>query len=156
MNKGEALKEGKEIYDIMIKNKEPLAIMMIDIDDFKNINDTYGHQFGDRVIQNIADVISKSIRKNDIIGRYGGEEFIVFFNGNSKKDYIAISERIRCNIENSPIENNLGEFIKVTCSIGVVYKDVIKESLDDLINFADMALYKAKKTGKNKVVIIKE
>ena len=156
LNKGEALKEGKEIYDIMIKNKEPLAIMMIDIDDFKNINDTYGHQFGDRVIQNVADVISKSIRKNDIIGRYGGEEFIVFFNGNSKKDYLAISERIRCNIENSPIENNLGEFIKVTCSIGVVYKDVIKESLEDLINFADMALYKAKKTGKNKVVIIKE
>ncbi len=156
LNKGEALKEGNEIYDIMMRNKEPISIMMIDIDDFKCINDTHGHQFGDKVIQNIADVISKSIRKNDVVGRYGGEEFIVFFNGNSKKDYISISERIRSNIENSPVENNLGEFISVTCSIGVVYKEAIKESIDNLINLADMALYKAKNNGKNKVVVIKE
>ena len=156
LNKGEVLKEGKEIYDIMIKNKEPIAVMMIDIDNFKNINDTYGHQFGDKVIQNIADEIKKSIRKNDIVGRYGGEEFIVFFNGNSQKEYISISERIRTNIENSPVENSLGEFVSVTCSIGVVYRDIIKESLNDLINLADTALYKAKNTGKNKVVVIKK
>ena len=125
--------------------------MMIDVDNFKNINDTYGHQVGDKVLATVAETIKESIREDDIVGRYGGEEFIVIV----KDDYnsnLKMAERIRGNIEKIIINVDNNNFIKVTSSIGITKMDAKDKTLQQIISDSDKALYEAKNTGKNKVV----
>ncbi len=130
----------------------PFSFVMLDIDNFKSINDTYGHLIGDEVLKEIATVLKFYLRANTIVGRLGGEEFGIILPGISKDDAKNIAERLRKIIENRKIHIN-DETIKITASFGVTQakKD---DTVESLIERADKALYEAKKTGKNKVVVL--
>lgn len=119
--------------------------MMIDLDDFKIINDTYGHLYGDEILKNVSRIIQENVREHDIVSRYGGEEFAVIISHASKETGNEVAERIRKNIEKFVYRNN-----NVTVSIGVAKNIKSDESLD-LIHRADNYLYKAKELGKNQV-----
>lgn len=137
----EILRSGRE--------KTPLSIIMMDIDFFKKINDTYGHNAGDAVLKEFARRILAELRPYDTFGRYGGEEFIVLLPGAFMYEVLAVSERIRGAIRNKPFDITPSG-IQVTSSFGVAEFD-FKENSDALINRADQALYKAKKNGRDRI-----
>lgn len=120
--------------------------VMLDIDGFKSINDSYGHQVGDMVIRMVSDAIKKSIRNVDIAGRYGGEEFLIILPEIDGKGGVVAAERIRKSIESIKIEESN---IKVTISAGVA--EFAGEPIDDFIKKIDSMLYLAKKNGKNRI-----
>lgn len=142
-----------EILEKYIKraqiDKKSISIMMIDIDHFKRINDTYGHKVGDAVIVSIAKTISKSVRPSDVCSRWGGEEFLILLSDTNFNDAYIVAQRILSSIENEIITiDNLQ--ISATVSIGLSdYNDL--ESISDFIERADMALYKAKENGRNRI-----
>ena len=150
-NRREALRKSEKIYNKVKKYYDSYWVMMVDVDNFKKINDTYGHQTGDKVLASIAKVIKESIRECDIVGRYGGEEFIVIVK-DDKNSYLKIAERIRNNVENTVINIGENEIIKVTSSIGITKMDATDKTFQQIISEADKALYEAKNSGKNKVV----
>jgi len=128
-----------------------LAIILLDIDHFKKVNDRYGHRVGDEVLSCVASRIKKSLRQGDVAGRYGGEEFIVLVLGVPPDYCFNIAERIRQEIARQPIE--VGQItLKLTISLGLVSIDPDQAlSLDELINCADQAMYSAKQRGRNRV-----
>ncbi|RLJ69860.1 diguanylate cyclase (GGDEF)-like protein [Hydrogenivirga caldilitoris] len=128
-----------------------IYVMVIDVDNFKEINDRFGHLFGDRVLREIAQVIASSVRTNDNLIRYGGEEFLAVLYRVGEEGALAIAERIRRNVENLKIEGH--PEIKLTVSVGVA---PYKVSLTDTIERADRAMYSAKRKGKNRVELFKE
>lgn len=132
------------------------SIVMIDIDDFKRVNDTYGHPYGDEVLKVVASIIGDHIRPKDIVARYGGEEIIIFFNEFINESHLASRlEDIRSKIENTLIPGD-GFSSSVTASFGCYIKESThKISLEEVIKLADENLYTCKHTGKNKVVITK-
>lgn len=123
---------------------------MIDIDNFKSINDTLGHDIGDIALKDVASVMSKHLRKTDILGRIGGEEFAVIFPETSVKEGLNMAERIRKDIEEHVIKTPKGE-IKLTVSIGITSLEDHAIALKGIIGHSDLALYKAKSEGRNKV-----
>lgn len=125
---------------------QPISVLMLDIDDFKLVNDTYGHLIGDSVLKDIVVLSKENLRQTDFIGRYGGEEFLVIFTNTSRKVAHEIANRIRKAIE----QHHFTKDIKVTISGGVY--EYPGGSLYDLIHQADINLYEAKRTGKNKIV----
>lgn len=133
-----------------------LSLIMLDIDDFKQINDTFGHLVGDDVIRAVSAELISTTRESDVVGRYGGEEFIVILKNTPKEKAIEVAQRIRTGIEGLHFEQD----IKVTASFGISYlKSRFSEvpsneliSPNGLVNTADINLYKAKKNGKNCVV----
>lgn len=132
------------------RQEEPIALLLIDIDHFKNINDGYGHQTGDLALKHIAFTLQQTLRETDQTFRYGGEEFVVLLHNTEEEAARYIAERVRTNIASSPVilDNNK---IPCTASIGTsVYTGT--ESAEQLIHQADCALYKAKESGRNKVV----
>jgi diguanylate cyclase (GGDEF)-like protein len=135
-----------------LESKDKFAIVMIDIDDFKKINDTYGHQFGDKVLINTANVVKSGIGKQDILARYGGEEFILYISDhvNEEKVYDKI-EAIRRKLEEEKVAFN-GEYKSVTASFGISFFPLNGMDLNELISKADDLMYKSKKSGKNKVL----
>ncbi|RUM42165.1 MAG: GGDEF domain-containing protein [Desulfurobacterium sp.] len=122
------------------------SILMIDIDNFKKINDTYGHLFGDKVLKKVAETIRKTLRSSDIAIRYGGEEFLVILPHTDLESAKIVGERIRKTIERLDIDG-----IKITISVGIA-DNTLSPGLEDLIRKADQALYIAKRTGKNRVI----
>lgn len=136
----------EELSAAMMK-KTPLAVALFDIDDFKKVNDSKGHLCGDSVLIEIADILQRSVRQSDMVGRYGGEEFMIIFSKTDGNDAYMVSERIRKTIE----QNCFEEGIRVTISGGI--KEYAGESLTEMIEGADANLYKAKGAGKNKIVI---
>ncbi len=130
--------------------KEALSYLMIDIDHFKDCNDTHGHQFGDKVLKFLGGFLKDSLRDVDIIGRYGGEEFAVILPNTHKNGAVFVAERLRQSFEKQVIQVNENQAMKLTLSIGgVEYKEGVK--MLELINMADKALYHSKQTGRNKV-----
>lgn len=128
-----------------------LSIAMIDIDHFKQINDTYGHQFGDYVLKEISKIFLASFRKTDMIYRYGGEEIVVILTETPLEGALIPLERLKDKIAQTPFIYN-GTQTNVTISIGVSYKFEELASHKELVGAADKALYKAKQTGRNRVV----
>ncbi len=129
----------------------PFSIIMMDIDNFKDLNDTYGHLAGDKVLKEIGGILRNHLRAKDIPARTGGEEFTIILPGIRKKEAISVAERLRRIISSHPIEADSNE-VRVTASFGVseVAQDI--EEPEDLLREADKNLYKAKRTGKDKVV----
>ncbi|MDL2229388.1 diguanylate cyclase [Treponema sp. OttesenSCG-928-L16] len=146
-----------EIKDAQ-ENSIPCCLVIMDIDFFKVFNDTYGHLAGDAALQQVVKIAAKVLRKNDFLGRYGGEEFIFFFNNADLDTGCAIADRIREAIASSPVilQNTTAS---ISASFGVTGMPK-EENLDetncvqDLINTADKALYEAKRAGKNTVICI--
>lgn len=134
------------------RNNESLSFVMIDIDYFKKINDTYGHTIGDDVIREIASILKEEIRSTDIPGRYGGEEFGIVLTGINREDTYLLSEHIRKTIEKYEFSSHANR-IKATISLGFYCKSADDNiSCKDMVKCADVALYKAKQNGRNRVV----
>jgi len=131
----------------------PLSLAMIDLDHFKNINDRFGHQAGDKVLLAITSIFKKNIRTIDLIGRYGGEEFILLFPHTKEKGAITVTQRIKKQISEIPFSFN-GENISVTASFGMaIFPDPNINCIDDFIKVADEVLYLAKGNGRNRICI---
>lgn len=142
----------KEIASAERKNSG-MCFIMIDIDFFKDINDTYGHMAGDSVLRELSFVLSKSVRIGDIVGRYGGEEFGIILPDVKYQDIYSLCERIRKNVFNNEFYAD-GNLIHIAISIGACYKDPkVNMTVNEVIKTADDALYSAKNTGRNKVVV---
>ena len=131
--------------------KVDLAMMFCDLDYFKEINDTHGHSVGDEVLKRIAGILRSSLRTADIIGRYGGDEFLVVLPQTSLKDAHDLAERIRVSVQEMRYEVCEGQNVGTTMSIGVTYYAGGESDVDALINRIDTALYVSKKAGKNQV-----
>jgi diguanylate cyclase (GGDEF)-like protein len=128
------------------------ALVMFDIDHFKRVNDTYGHQCGDRVIQRVADVVREHTRDADIAGRYGGEEFAVLLPDTDKHGGAMFAERLRAAVEALDVMHE-GESIRCTISLGVADMIAPMDDYKTLIERADQALYASKKSGRNRVSV---
>lgn len=138
----------KHEYDIAHNNDQVFSVIMLDLDRFKLVNDTYGHNVGDKVLVEIAEILRNNIRNGDTVGRWGGEEFIIICSGTNAKQALRLSERLRNAIENY----EFSEIKHITCSFGVsTYNG--EESIEKIINKADQGLYKAKENGRNLVKI---
>ena|GEM_PF-1821632 len=130
--------------------KYPFSIIMLDIDDFKRVNDSWGHQAGDKVLQTIGSILKKNSRKVDLPGRYGGEEFVVLLPHTRGEVALSVAERIRRAIEMA----NMDVHIVVTATFGVSWFDpeTTDSTLDQILLKADNALYQGKRLGKNRVI----
>lgn len=149
----------KEELALSMRNGTPLSCMLLDVDHFKRVNDTYGHQVGDQVLREVAAIVRAQLRGSDVLSRYGGEEFAALLAQTSADEVAEVAERIRCAIEQHAFILPHGIAFKVTISIGVfVYDSLqidpsIKIPQDLLVGIADNALYKAKAQGRNRVEI---
>jgi diguanylate cyclase (GGDEF)-like protein len=129
----------------------PLSMAMLDIDDFKDYNDAFGHEAGNAVLRILAGVLRRSMRADDLVARYGGEEFVVLLNG-GLREIEEVMERIRLKVEDrcSPVDGN-PVHRQVTVSAGVASLNDNIQTLEELIEAADEAMYRAKRAGKNRV-----
>jgi diguanylate cyclase (GGDEF)-like protein/PAS domain S-box-containing protein len=136
--------------------KSDLALIISDIDYFKEINDTYGHDVGDKVLKIISSLIKNQLRQTDIIGRYGGDEFLLILPETSIKGAREIADRIHSAVEEFIFHIGYKRPIKTTVSLGVAQFNIEKEDINGLIKRADNALYIAKGKGRNRVYFIKD
>ncbi|WP_428033390.1 diguanylate cyclase [Amphritea sp.] len=139
-------------FDRFARMKETSSVIMFDIDHFKKVNDTYGHQAGDLVIKTIAQTLQQYVRKTDITGRYGGEEYGAILVGTSGENALVFAERLRAAVEASVMQ--YGEYsLKVTISLGV--SEIALSQMNALawLEQADQALYKSKQNGRNRVTL---
>lgn len=141
-----AVNEGKRKEWFGFKN---LSLLFFDIDYFKKINDTYGHQVGDVVLRDVASCIAESLREGDTASRWGGEEMVVSLLGANEKDALNKAEEIRKSISNLTFDSAPDLSVSVSIGVASAEKGV---SLEDLIKRADKALYRAKESGRNMVV----
>jgi len=141
--------------EILMARNDPskkFSLLMLDIDHFKHFNDTYGHQIGDLVLKEVANILKSQVRSSDIVARYGGEEMIILLRGTSLKDATFVAEKIRKAVENHLIKEE-NQVYKVTISLGVSsFKPTDNTEL--IIKRADEALYQAKNNGRNRVEIL--
>ena len=147
LNRREMERVLKEAVAYAQEHRTPLSVILMDIDHFKGVNDTYGHDMGDKVILTVADAISRTIRGSDSGCRWGGDEFFIILAGASLAVAGRVGERIRRTVESSqmPFDRN------VTVSVGVAMLDVERDSELQLFKNADEALYQAKEAGRNAV-----
>jgi len=140
--------------DVANLTKQPLSIIMIDVDCFKNINDTYGHASGDNFLVSFARIITKCVRKSDVVVRYGGDEFVVILPSTDTKTAYAVAERIRRNLEKTMIlSNDNKNILSATCSLGVSTYPTLCSSMEELLKTADMAMYNAKSSNRNRTMV---
>lgn len=144
-------KAAKTILDLAKRNKKELTIVMLDIDNFKAINDLYGHKVGDNVIIELAKELEVNTRNSDVICRFGGEEFIILLPETDMNGAKIIAEKIRKNTEKILVNTNQGRDISFTVSLGLSSVDITEDnSIEPAISRADKAMYEAKKSGKNR------
>jgi diguanylate cyclase (GGDEF)-like protein len=130
------------------KKKSTISMLIIDIDHFKNVNDTYGHNIGDSVLAKAAMIIKQCLRNEDILVRWGGEEFVVILPFTNVQEGTVIAEKIR-----TSMESHIFKYVnKITVSIGVAEK-IAEESFEDWFKMVDKAMYKAKESGRNRVCV---
>ena len=141
-------------FDDIAKNNQNLCLVLADIDNFKNINDTYGHLVGDDVLRIISEQLSQTLRKIDVVGRWGGEEFVMLLPETSAEQALIIVERIRKNIAaiSFPISTTSGSF-STTISFGISESPIKNQNIENYIQGADKALHQAKSNGRNQSVI---
>ena len=138
-----------------VRTSTPLAVALLDLDRFKQINDAYGHLLGDEVLRGIADTMTGVLREYDLAGRFGGEEFVMLLPQTRATDAFRIAERVRAHIARLPIDAPTGERVQVTASIGVAALDAgSSRELTELLAAADAALYRAKASGRDQVQMI--
>ena len=128
--------------------QHPMSVIMIDVDHFKKVNDSYGHLIGDQVLRNLSRLISQSMREVDFIGRYGGEEFVIILPETALDQAMLAAQRLCNHIANTKLDTEKGE-IYITVSLGVATYDEEKPGLDNFLEYADQALYEAKQNGRN-------
>ncbi|UUX50927.1 PleD family two-component system response regulator [Nisaea acidiphila] len=135
------------------EHRKPLGILMLDIDHFKEVNDTHGHPVGDKVLKSVADALTNSLRSVDMVARIGGEEFVVVMPDTSEEFAGMVAERLRVRVaETNVVVDGIDEAITVNISIGLTMRREEDLTVEDLIRRADKALYSAKAAGRNRVV----
>jgi len=127
-----------------------LAVIMLDLDFFKQINDKYGHACGDMVLMRVAKLFSQTLRDVDLVARFGGEEFIILIPETDKAGVDFVAQRIRQEIYDTPMEHN-GKNFNITASLGIALIEDVVGDFETMINQADIALYYAKENGRNRV-----
>lgn len=130
--------------------RQPLSVILFDIDSFKSVNDTYGHAVGDQVLRNMAKVCVNNLRQVDLFGRYGGEEFMALLPNTSITGALSIAERLRAQIAENPTQTERG-LVYISASFGIAEIDDSCQDIDTLLLYADRAAYAAKQKGKNQV-----
>ena len=130
----------------------PVAVLFVDMDHFKDINDTHGHAAGDECLRLLSETMRHSLRPGDMLGRYGGEEFLVLLPGRDVAGAVAIAERIRTAIEQQVLDCN-GQSLRMTVSVGVATRRMQERDPDAAVERADRALYAAKRAGRNRVEV---
>jgi len=134
------------------RHETSLSLLMIDIDHFKKVNDTHGHLAGDAVLENMASVLLKAVRNEDVVARFGGEEFAIVLRAIGLEPATGMADRLRRLVENTVVESG-GKQLKATVSIGVAgFPATQAKTVADLIDAADKALYRAKHAGRNRVM----
>ena len=143
-----------QVIDEILAGEEPIVIIMGDLDHFKSVNDTYGHATGDRVLKEVSRALTSRARTGDVVGRYGGEEFIVIVRGAKAEVAEMIAERYLQAVRGIVFQSKSGPE-KVTMSLGVATCDRVTQRFarDQLLRAADTALYEAKRTGRNRLVL---
>jgi diguanylate cyclase (GGDEF)-like protein len=137
-----------EMHKLCVRREKPSTALMLDLDHFKRINDTYGHQAGDKVIKMLAALIKRCVRETDLAGRYGGEEFAIILNDSSVEDAKIVAERIRQLAQRLVVEHE-GESISFTVSLGLAQFSPDFKGAMAWLECADQALYEAKENGRN-------
>lgn len=152
LNRRALIQNGNELVANLNRKGEMLAVLLMDLDHFKEINDTFGHERGDAVLRWVGRCLLQHLREEDIFGRYGGDEFVIFLPGADFTGAQRVAERIRRGIEEGSNQLELGG-LKVSASIGVcAVTSTTGITLDELLHCADQALYRAKSSGRNRVV----
>jgi len=156
-NRRSLMKRGHQLFTRAHAKKADFSVLMIDVDHFKKVNDQYGHHVGDKVLQAIAMLGEQLMRKTDVFGRFGGEEFVVFLPNTSLKQALIIGERFRKSVNEFTWQSDLcfDKEFTINVSIGVVSLAELdsedKEDLEAVIHVADTLLYQAKSEGRNRV-----
>jgi two-component system, cell cycle response regulator len=151
-NRGAILETFRRELERAARSEAPTGIMMLDIDHFKAVNDTYGHLAGDRVLMEVTQRILRAVRAYDSVGRYGGEEFLIVLPGCTREQINQGSERVRSAVDSGPIQLDGGP-ISVTVSIGAAVTTQATISETAMLAAADAALYRAKDIGRNRAVL---
>ena len=153
LNRRFGVRRLSEEFSRAARHGTPLSVVMMDIDHFKNFNDTYGHNAGDEVLRTVASILSANMRSEDMVCRYGGEEFLMLLSGAGMNDGAVIAERIRRIVASEEIRWGSSK-LSISISLGVATYPIVRASVcEELITYADKALYAAKESGRNKVVI---
>jgi diguanylate cyclase (GGDEF)-like protein len=149
-NRRAFLEQGSRLLNQAKRFNHPISLIMLDVDYFKRINDTYGHAIGDSVLKSLAEILKSAIREVDLIGRLGGEEFALILPETGLADAVTFAERLRALIANTGLACMNGE-VTITASFGIASYAEDDSSLDMLTRKADEALYRAKQNGRNRV-----
>ncbi len=134
------------------REQQPLSLCVCDLDFFKQVNDTMGHQAGDKVLVEFGSLLKNGKRAGDIAGRFGGDEFVICFPNTSAQDAVTVLERIRITLEKKKFKQNFEQTFSVTSTFGVAELDLENATDETLLEAADQALYKAKEKGRNRIV----
>lgn len=138
-------------YSKAVRYATPFSVLIMDVDFFKRVNDTFGHQVGDNALIAVARVLQQSVRESDLVGRYGGEEFVILLPHTELDKALTVAEKIRLAVSETPVEG-MGER-RLTISIGAAgFPDIKVANMEELVRKADEALYRAKEGGRNQVV----
>ena len=149
LNRRELLTQADKIIHQVARNSSTYALLSIDVDLFKCVNDTYGHQTGDKVLKHLANLFVEERRANDLVARTGGEEFVLLLPDIDKESAFLFAENLRKKVECQSIDN-----IDITVSIGlVVSQQDVKTEFNTLLKLSDKALYDAKHLGRNRTII---
>nr|CDQ34218.1 putative diguanylate cyclase YcdT [Virgibacillus halodenitrificans] len=151
-SRGHFMKRAEALLQRSRLEKMPFSLFMIDVDHFKSINDTWGHTHGDWVLTKIAEVCAQSLRPTDVIGRFGGEEFVVALPDTSPEDAQTIAERLKKKVAELPLQEGMNELC-LSVTIGIALANSEEDSLESLITRADQTLYVGKRNGRNRVVM---
>lgn len=152
-NRAATLNELKTRFELAMRHHRPLSVIMVDLDHFKKINDTYGHGAGDFVLRSFGERVQARLRGADLAGRIGGEEFLLVLSETDTEGALILAERIRKAMADAPHPLPSGA-LEATCSVGVAERIPTDRSPGDLMGRADAALYQAKKDGRNRVVAL--
>ncbi len=150
-NRREGRKQLRKLCKDAVRKQRPISVILLDLDDFKRINDTYGHDTGDVVLKTAAQCLDRYSRANDFVCRYGGEEFLIILPETSLTEAVMIAERYRKELQSLKIQITSDEDLGVTASLGVSQLDNEFTDREMMLKQADTALYKAKEKGKNQV-----
>ncbi|BCX81030.1 two-component system, cell cycle response regulator [Methylomarinovum caldicuralii] len=148
-NRGHFMALARKLFTQSRRYDQPLSTLVLDIDDFKQVNDRYGHSQGDRAIQAVARLLREHCRDSDLVGRMGGEEFVMLLPNTTVAGALATADKLLKAVEDAPLGEK--EPFSITVSIGVSGRTAADSDLESLINRADQALYRAKRAGKNRV-----
>lgn len=152
-NRREFFRQAERLHREAQQENTKLSVIMFDVDHFKKFNDRYGHAVGDDVLRLVAQVSSQALRTNDLLGRYGGEEFVVLLPGAQAEAALGVAERLRAAIEHTALQSQEFGALIVTISVGVAVRDGADETLTQLLSEADKALYVSKQRGRNCVTL---